>query len=402
MVSSFPVHTSGGDQMMLQDLPWNRPLLEWVTCSPRIEEIPHGISRHPVVFINYDGNLYALKELPTSIAAQEYSALNNLSELRLPAVNPVGYVLTHTNKGDASILITHYLERSIPYRLLFMRSSLVHYRAHLLDAVAGLLVQLHLVGIFWGDCSLSNVLFRRDAGMLQAYLVDAETTESHHPRLSPALRCQDLEIMDENLTGELQDLEATGLLHGKGPVSASGPYIRQRYQRLWDEITREETLVEKEHYRIQERIRALNQLGFSIGEIELRSVANGESLRLRVIVTDRYFHRDQLYNLTGLEAEEMQARKLINEIHEVKATMSHKNNRSTSLSVAAQHWLVNIYQPTLIALQVLVDRETAPVELYCQVLEHKWYLSERAHQDVGHLTAVEDYIRWSMSEKSTS
>ena len=402
MVSTYPIHTSGGDRLILQDLPWNRPILEWVNCCSRLEEVPHGVSRHPVVFVNYDGKIYALKELPASLAVQEYTALLHLAELRLPAVGPVGYVLTHTQHGDASVLITHYLERSLPYRLLFMRSNQVQYRAHLLDAVAGLLVQLHLVGIFWGDCSLSNILFRRDAGTLQAYLVDAETMESHDPRLSPALRCQDLEIMDENLTGELQDLAATGLLQLGGIVSETGTYIRQQYQRLWEEITREETLVQKEHYRIQERIRALNQLGFSIGDVELRSDGNGESLHLRVMVTDRYFHRDQLYNLTGLEAEEMQARKMMNEIQEVKATLSHQNNRSSSLSMAAQHWLTAIYQPTMGALQVLVDRDTAPAELYCQVLEHKWYLSERAHQDVGHSTAVEDYLHWRMSDQSSS
>jgi DNA-binding transcriptional MerR regulator len=246
------------------------------------------------------------------------------------------------------------------------------------------------------------VLFRRDAGTLQAYLVDAETAESHDARLAPTLRCQDLEIMEENLTGELQDLEVTGLLRDRGPISTTGTYICQRYQHLWDEITREEILIQKEHYRIQERIRALNKLGFSIGDIELRSNANGESLHLRVIVTDRYFHRDQLYKLTGLEAEEMQAQKLMNEIHEVKATMSQMNNRSISLSVAAQHWLLDIYQPTVSTLDVLKDRETALAELYCQVLEHKWYLSERAHQDVGHITAVEDFILWSKLDKFTS
>ena len=74
-----------------------------------------------------------------------------------------------------------------------------------------LLVQLHLAGIYWGDCSLSNTLFRRDAGALQAYLVDAETAEIHPARLSPVLRHHDLEIMVENIDGDLVDLEALGL-----------------------------------------------------------------------------------------------------------------------------------------------------------------------------------------------
>ena len=42
------------------------------------------------------------------------------------------------------------------------------------NAFAGLLVELHLAGLYWGDCSLSNILWRRDAGAMMAYLVDAE------------------------------------------------------------------------------------------------------------------------------------------------------------------------------------------------------------------------------------
>ncbi len=109
-------------------------------------------------------------------------------------------------------------------------------------------------------------------------------------------------------------------------------------------------------------------------------------------VTDRNFHRDQLYGLTGLEAEEMQARKIMNEILEIKATLEQRNNRSTSLSVAAYHWLEHVYQPIIKVIQPLVDENNSPVELYCQVLEHKWFLSEKAHHDVGHRLAVEDYL----------
>jgi hypothetical protein len=153
-----------------------------------IEEVPRGLSRHPVVFVNYDGNLYALKELPAGVAEREYDGLRRMEELSLPAVKAVGHAEMQTADGQFSVVITRYLEASLPYRLLFMRTSLQQYRQYLLDAIAGLLVQLHLSGIFWGDCSLSNTLFRRDAGALRAYLVDAETTEIYSGYFSPTLR----------------------------------------------------------------------------------------------------------------------------------------------------------------------------------------------------------------------
>lgn len=378
-------------------LPWRLPLDEWKNEQVQLEELPRGLSRHPVVFVSEEKTLFAFKELPPGLAEKEYNMLMIMEALRLPVVTPVGHASTHNGGRPFSILITRYLEHSLPYRMLFMRSGLERYRAHLLDAIAGLLVQLHLVGIYWGDCSFSNTLFRRDAGALQAYLVDAETAEFHMDHLPPVLRHQDLEIMEENVNGELADLKAQGLLAGlipEIPLRDTGAYIRVRYQRLWEEITHEDIITPGEHYRIQERIRALNRLGYSVGEVELTSGEGGSHLHLRAVVTDRNFHRDQLYSLTGLEAEEGQARQMMNEILEVQATLARQNNRSTPLSVAAQHWVQYIYQPTIEHLKALADNQNDPVELYCQLLEHKWYLSEKAQHDVGHQAALEDFIRY--------
>jgi hypothetical protein len=374
------------------DLPWDRSLNQWEGYCERLEQVPRGLSRHPVVFVNYDGRLYALKEMPPDVAKKEYDILRQIEDLHLPAVTAVGHAISQIQESNASVLLTRFLDRSLPYRSLFMRSTLENYRGHLLDAMAGLLVQLHLTGIYWGDCSLSNVLFRRDAGALQAYLVDAETAEAHTARLSPTLRHHDLEIMEENVRGDLSDLAASGFLSVDFPVLDTGAYIRHRYQSLWEEITREVMIGPEEHYRIQEHINALNALGFSVGEVKLQTTETGGRIRLRVMVTDRNFHRDQFYGLTGLEAEEMQAQKMMNEIQEIKATLENQNNRSTPLSVAAYHWMEHVYQPTMQILRPLVNQYNAPAELYCQVLEHKWFLSERTQHDVGHHIAAQDYL----------
>jgi hypothetical protein len=393
-----------------QDLPWEYSLSEWPDHCSRLEEAPRGLSRHPVVFVNYGGILYSLKELPASIAQKEYDNLLKLEDLRLPAVSPIGYLhLTRWVPAETKvgILITRYLDFSLPYRSLFIQSTLDRYREHLLDAMAGLLVQLHLAGVFWGDCSLSNTLFRRDAGALGAYLVDAETIESHNTRLEPTLRHHDLEIMQENIDGEIGDLLVSGLLsfEPKFQLMQTGTYIRQAYKRLWEEITREPVINQDERYRIHERIRALNELGFSVGSVDMIPLVDqdGEKLKLRFIVTDRNFHQNQLHSLTGLEVEEQQAILIMNEIQELKATMSLGKNRSTPLTAAAFHWIEMYYQPVLERLQAYFDQadkpDMDPVELYCQMLEHKWYLSERAQRDVGHLTAVDDYLKHVLSKQ---
>ncbi|HSO27993.1 MAG TPA: DUF4032 domain-containing protein [Anaerolineales bacterium] len=373
------------------DLPWDFPLAEWDAHSSLLAEVPRGLSRHTVVFVNYGGILYAIKELPPGVAEKEYDLLMDIDELNLPAVQAVGHVQMRTRQVLSSALITQYLDHSLPFRWLFMSNTMDTYREHLLDAMAGLLVQLHLAGVYWGDCSLSNTLFRRDIGALRAYLVDAETAEIPGSEFPPEYRFHDLEIMEDNVNADLVEMGITRPLAEGVPITHTGAYIRLRYDRLWEEITREDIIGPGEHFRIQERIRALNQLGFSVGEVELAGTEDGDQLRLRVVVTDRNFHRDQLLSLIGVEAEENQAQKIMNEIHELNATLAQRRNRNSPLSVAAYYWLENLYEPTLARLAPLIKPETDVVELYCQVLEHKWYLSERERRDVGHEVAAEDY-----------
>jgi hypothetical protein len=386
------IHVRPGHPDFL-DLPWDLPLARWTEACGRMVEVERGLSRHDVIFAGYGHGVYAFKELPFRAGEREYDLLRELEESKLPAVTPAGHARARITEDERhSVLITRYLESSVPYRTLFMNSGMERYRDRLLDAMAGLLVRLHLAGFYWGDCSLSNTLFRRDAGELQSYLVDAETSE-HHEALGDGLRRQDLLIMMENVAGELADLSAVVELPGGLGVNETGAIIRDRYERLWSEITREEAIASSESYRIHERIRALNELGFSVGEVELIATGVGNQLRVRTIVTDRDYHRHILHSLTGIVAGDRQAALMLNEIRELKATLSQDLDRSVPMSMAAHRWLHERYNSAIQMLASLTPRTEDLPEAYCQVLEHKWYLSERAHGDVGLEHAIEDFVR---------
>ncbi|MBI5877879.1 MAG: DUF4032 domain-containing protein [Chloroflexi bacterium] len=377
------------------DLPWHAPLAEWPAYTARLVQVQRGISRHEVVFVNYDDAIYAVKELPPDIAEREYQTLRAMESARLPVVSPVGHAhVRHTEDGEAaSVLITRYLDGSLPYRLLFMRPGLARYRNRLLGTIAGLLVRLHLAGFYWGDCSLSNTLFRRDADALQAYVVDAETSEMHET-LSKGQRQTDLMIMEENVSGELGDLAALMERAEDLDVYDTGRRIIQRYEQLWKEITREEVIAPTERYRIRERVRALNNLGFWVDEIELLPTADGSQLKLRAIVADRNYHARQLHRLTAIRATDVQAKHILNDIYEYRASLQRELNRSVPLSNAAYRWLEEVYSPTVRKLAPLIDSHSDVPELYCEVLEHKWFMSEQARHDVGMEPAIADYIEW--------
>ncbi|MCC6348469.1 MAG: DUF4032 domain-containing protein [Candidatus Eisenbacteria bacterium] len=374
------------------DLPWHLPLARWAEDCRRVVQLPRGLSRHEVLFVSYGPVVYACKELPGSVAEREYELLSLLEERRMPAVTPVGRARVRREDGEeGGVLVTRFLDGALPYRTLFQNPGLHRYRDRLLDAMAGLLVRLHLAGFYWGDCSLSNTLFRRDAGELQAYLVDAETSE-HHEALGDGARRQDLMILEENVAGDLADLEAFMEVPGSLDAEQTGTRIREQYEALWAEATRAEMIGRDEHWRIQDRIRRLNALGFSVGEVEIETAEGGDRLRIRAIVTDRDYHRHQFHGLTGLSVGERQAEQMLNEIKELKATLSRELDRSVPLSVAAYRWQREQYEPALRTLAPLLEHVADPAELYCQVLEHKWFLSERAQRDVGLQAALEDYV----------
>jgi len=370
------------------DLPWHLPLEDWQ--SERLVRLIRGISRHVVRFVEYDGVLYALKELPERPARREWTLLRRLEGENLPVVEAVGIVTGRGPDMDA-ILITRHLEFSLPYRALFAGRGIPDLRTHLLNALVELLARLHLRGFFWGDCSLSNTLFRRDAGALAAYLVDAETGELHGG-LSEGQRGYDLEIAQTNIVGELLDVEAEVGLPSDLDADETGEEIVRRYEALWTELTREEVFATNERYKLDERLHRLNQLGFDVEEIQLDATGNGYRLRLDPCVVEPGHHRYRLLRLTGLDAQENQARRMLNDIARFREALERKQGRPLPESVVASHWREEVFEPTIAAIPEELQGRLPAAEIFHQVIEHRWFLSEKQGKDVGIREAARSYV----------
>jgi len=382
-----PAETTAG----LLTLPWREPLEEWQ--DDRIVEIrQRGISRHVVRFVADGGQVYAVKELDERLARREYRLLRRLGEVGIPSVEVLGVVVDRPGDLDA-ILVTRFLNHSISYRALFAtpRGGLPTDR--LLDAMVELLARLHLAGFVWGDCSLSNTLFRLDAGALAAHLVDAETSELHD-KLSDGKRSYDVELAFERVGGELFDLQAGGLLPAEVDPVAVAEEIPRRYAALWSELTREDAVVPSEQrYRIAERLRRLNDLGFDVDEVELIDAGDGSNkLRMRTRVAEPGHHRRLLFTRTGLEAQENQARRLLNDIASFRSHLERSAGRSVPEAVSANRWLSEVYDPAVDAIPEALRDRLDPVEVFYEILEHRTLLSEQAGRDIGTTAAREDYV----------
>ncbi|MFZ4719648.1 MAG: DUF4032 domain-containing protein [Ilumatobacteraceae bacterium] len=352
-----------------------------------------GLHRHQVRMVETADLAYVVKELPDDLAEREWRLLRELSEAGLPTVEAVGVVTDRTDGADG-LLVTRHLDYSLPYRVLLSgRGMKIPYLGErLLDALAGLLVRLHLAGFYWGDCSLSNTLFRRDASALSAYIIDVETGERHET-LSNGQRQLDLQIATENVAGDLLDLQMGGLLaEGIDPVETAIA-IEQAYDALWAELTGVDEFNVMETFRVDQRLRRLHDLGFDASELELITTGDGTRLRLVPRVVEHGFHQQRLRALTGLQAEENQARRLLNDISRYGAVIEQRTGKRVTESMAATRWTDDRFEPTIAAIpHDLVDK-LEPAELYHQVLEHRWFISERAGGDVGMKETVDSYVR---------
>jgi hypothetical protein len=370
-------------------LPWDLPLEEWP--DDVVVPLPRGLSRHVVRIVRLGSNVYAVKETNDDIAFREYRMLRDLQRMGMPAVVPQGVVTGREGTdGEAlpAALITRHLQFSLPYRSLFSRGMDAEHVPTLIDAIVVLLVRLHLAGFYWGDVSLSNVLFRRNAGALAAYLVDAETGELHDT-VGDRLRDYDITVGCENIFAELMDLSASGAVQKEIDGFAIIEHLRSRYEALWSELTDLEEFGADEMWRIERRVERLNDLGFDVDELDIVTDLGGDTIRIQPKVVDLGHHTREIRDLTGMTVEDNQARRLLNDI---AAFTAHFDLGREDRHLVASKWMQAIFEPIMAMIPPDATGKLEPAEIFHEILEHRWYLSEQAGQQVDIFDTARDYI----------
>jgi hypothetical protein len=388
-VSSLSITSAVPDPALL-DLPWDLPLELWP--EETIAALPKGISRHLVRFVHLKGFIVAVKETTAELARREYDMLRTLQRLEVPCVEPVAVVTGRVaDDGEelAPALVTRHLKFSLPYRALYSQALRPDTATRLVDALALLLARLHLIGFYWGDVSLSNTLFRRDAGAFAAYLVDAETGKLYEGGLSNGQRENDLEVARINIAGELLDLQSGGRLdEAVDPVEIADGIVAA-YRSLWRELTASETFPQSERWRIRERVERLNELGFDIEEMSIRTADGGTQVRIQPKVVDAGHHSRRLLRLTGLDAGENQARRLLNDLDSYRA-MRGKSEEDEEM--VAHEWLVSVFEPVVRSIPRELRGKLEPAEVFHQLLDHRWYLSQEQQRNVPLAEALTSYV----------
>ena len=395
----------GEEISSLSHLPWTIPLELWPE-DPTLA-LQRGISRHVVRLVRSipdfeatttplpDHEIYAVKETIPEIAEREYQILRELSHRGAPSVEPVA-VVEGRRDGDGeplpAALVTRFLPFSSPYRVVLsgalggkVTGSEIENMA---SALALLLVRLHLLGFWWGDCSLSNTLFRRDADSYAAYLVDAETGEFNQT-LSKGQREHDLEIAHFNVAAELEDISLSDVIYpGLDPIRASDAVIR-RYRRLWSAITEPRSLDGSDRHAVERAMRAVQDLGFAVEEVEVAFDGSGHQLKFTPKVVAPDYHKEKVRSLLGIDVEEFQAKRLLASFDRYYSRLEEPRPPREEVG---ERWMREVFHHVVDQVPIELRGRIEDAQLFHEVLEHRWYLGERVGRDVGLDFATKDYI----------
>ena len=375
-------------------LPWQISLEEWPE-DPALTE-KRGISRHVVRLVRStddpDSEVYAIKETVSEFANREYKALRELAHLGAPSVEPIAVIEGRTDTQGEELpcaLATRFLPYSLPYRVLLSGKDVTAHEITLMaSALALLLVRLHLLGFWWGDCSLSNTLFRRDAEGFAAYLVDAETGE-FQKSLSNGQREHDLDIAHFNVAAELEDLALSGVLFpGMDPIRASDAVIN-RYRRIWAALKDRQILDPKDRHAVERAMRQLHDLGFAVEEVSVTLDGDSQKLFFQPKLVESGYHQQRLRDLVGMETEELQAKRLLASFDRFRGRepLPHP-----PIHESAKSWLNQVFDPTVELIPAELRGRIESAQFFHEALEHRWYFSEKAGHDVGLDFAARSYI----------
>ena len=383
----------GEEIATLANLPWDIPLEEWPEDPSLAAQ--RGISRHIVRLVRStpdpDSEIYAVKETVPEFAHREYEALRELGARGAPSVAQIAVVDGRTSHDGTELpcaIVTRFLPYSLPYRVLLSGTVSQHDVFNMANALAYLLVRLHLLGFWWGDCSLSNALFRRDAEGFVAYLVDAETGE-FQKRLSTGQREHDLDIVRFNVAAELEDLKLSGVLFpGMDPLRASESVIK-RYRRIWSALSEPQLLPASDRHAVERAMRSLQDLGFAVEEVDLQVQGDTGTLKFTPKLVAPNYHSQRLKELMNLEVEELQAKRILASFDRFR---SRELVRTPDKYDAAQRWLTEVFYKVINSVPDSMRGRIEDAQFFHEVLEHRWYLGEKAGHDVGLERATAEYI----------
>ena len=185
------------------------------------------------------------------------------------------------------------------------------------------------------------------------------------------------------------DLSYGKLLPGDVDEIEIGNRLVDRYHSLWSALTDTDKFKPDEMWKIEKRVNKLNELGFDVDELEMKTTEDGKRVLVRPRVVDAGYASRKLLRLTGLDVQENQARRLLNDLDAYRASTWREGE---DLEIVATDWMREVFEPTVRMIPREYRSQIQPAQFFHEILTHRWYLAEHAGHDVPMVEAVKNYI----------
>jgi hypothetical protein len=192
-------------------------------------------------------------------------------------------------------------------------------------------------------------------------------------------------------------VEASGRLHPSIDPVATSAQVRERYERLWEEVTRPVSIGRGDRHGLDARVRRLNELGFDVAELAVETTDGGTKVTVTPKVVDVGHHSRRLLRLTGLDVEENQARRLLNDLDAFRAWLGVEEN--TDEELVAHRWVAEVFEPVTGIVPPELRGKLEPAEMFHEVLEHRWFMGERLGRDLELDEVARDYVATVLTTK---
>ena len=145
----------------------------------------------------------------------------------------------------------------------------------------------------------------------------------------------------------------------------------------------------KDRHAVEGAMRSLHDLGFAVEEVEVKISGEAGGLTFLPKLVAAGYHQNRLLELLGLHAEELQAKRLLASFDRYR---SREKKPLPPIEESARRWLVEVFDHVINQIPSELRGRVEPAQMFHEILEHRWYLGEKAGRDVGIDFATQDYI----------
>jgi hypothetical protein len=158
---------------------------------------------------------------------------------------------------------------------------------------------------------------------------------------------------------------------------------------LWASLKEPQILDPKDRHSVEKAMRSLQDLGFAVEEVEVTMDGELGKLKFSPRLVAAGYHQQRLKSTLGLDAEELQAKRLLASLDRFRGREAQTGATDEQL---ARRWLTEVFDHVMAQVPVELRGRVEPAQMFHEILEHRYYLGEQAGSDPGLDFATQEYI----------